>query len=641
MAGRQTARGRGDDDTGAFKRLTEAAVRDYTDSGSFSRGKSYYRSGYISGTYRRGATIGGACEGSQAEAYRVEMTLAPIGEPGDDALRDWECSCPRGGFCKHVVALALTWIAAPEQFAPRQGLGELLADQGREQLVALIERLLAHEPDLYAIVERTVVVPAPAGVTGAAVARPALDPVRVRGQAAAVFRDSRYDRYEWGASLAIASGLAQLRGTADAYAAAGRWSDAQTVYAAVATEAIAHYEELHDEGDVSAEIAACATGLGRCLDAQATLDPGERLDAAARAELIEALYAIWQYDVEFGGIDLASDAPAAIARGATAEEQATVERWVRAAIVPGDDFHRRWQNRALASFLILLREQAGAGDEEVLEEYRLAGLHDERAAMLLDLGRADEALAVARRHLTGHQEVTTFATALLARGGEWRSPALALVEDRLFESKDKDGGAANDHYLGWLGQQYAAHGLADKALDVALRRLRATPSAHAYEEVKTSAHLPGQPADRWPALRRDLLLTLEQRGAWAALIDIFLREGEPGEALTALGELEGRTPTTLYGYYGDQSSYQIRVAEAAERDYPDRARDIYRRVADRLIEGRNRHGYHAAAGYLARVKRLYEAEGRAASWREEIATLRARTKTLRALKEELNAAGLE
>jgi uncharacterized Zn finger protein len=102
-----------------------------------------------------------------------------------------------------------------------------------------------------------------------------------------------------------------------------------------------------------------------------------------------------------------------------------------------------------------------------------------------------------------------------------------------------------------------------------------------------------------------------------------------------------RTPMTpLYGYGyragGAPSHYQAQVAEAAEESYPDEAIRLYKIVVQRLIDGRGRENYQQATGYLARVRRLYQKQGREPEWQAYITNLRNSNKSLRALKEELD-----
>ena len=104
--------------------------------------------------------------------------------------------------------------------------------------------------------------------------------------------------------------------------------------------------------------------------------------------------------------------------------------------------------------------------------------------------------------------------------------------------------------------------------------------------------------------------------------------------------MERAPRTSLYGYgyraEAAPSHYQAQVAEAAEESYPDEAIRLYKIVVQRLIDGRGRENYQQATGYLARIRRLYQKQGREPEWQAYMATLRNSNKSLRALKEELD-----
>jgi uncharacterized Zn finger protein len=95
-----------------------------------------------------------------------------------------------------------------------------------------------------------------------------------------------------------------------------------------------------------------------------------------------------------------------------------------------------------------------------------------------------------------------------------------------------------------------------------------------------------------------------------------------------------------YGWTSASDGPEARVAAAAERDFPDAAVALYRRLADRQIEARQRPAYREAAAFLARVKAILEQNGRGDDWRTLISDLRREQKRLRALREELDALGL-
>ena len=640
--------------SGTFKPVAEVDLRGYTDTNSLSNGKSYYRNGYISRTTLRGATLAGLCQGSSGGPYRVEAELVPAdaSEPGPVAA--WNCSCPRGGFCKHVVALLLAWIGAPGRFVPRREVGELLASKSREELLGLLADILERHPELLDYVEAALPAPTPAAAPGQGT-RPTLDRAQIEAQVRQAFDEGEddyghYDRYgDWeeGASVDIAV-LTRLRRSADEYAAAGRWADAQLVYTAIIEGATSRSEgDYYDEeGEALGVIGECVAGLTRCLEAQEALSPQDRLAARPREALLRTLYDAWSHSLNYGPEET-DQVPDLIARLGTAEERAAVEGWLRGALGPGGTYGRPEVRRAVVAFLLVLREAEGVDDEVLREEYQAAGLWDEVAEIELRLGRVDEALATARQWLSAPAETLRFAELLLAGGGAQIERAFAFVEERLRAvgaRPNQDIGSRDaDTYLTWLGQQYGLHGRPDRALELAWRRLRAAPNEQTYAAVKAAATLPGQPAALWPGERRKLLLLLEERGLWGVLVNIFLDEGEVGEALTALGELEQRPANPAIGYYGhwQLGDHRLRVAQAAEQDYPERAIGLYRQIAQHHIDQRNRNHYQQAAEYLSRARGLYDHLGRYEEWREFIRDLRDRHRTLRALRDELNARKLE
>src|SRR5438552_918167 len=88
-----------------FKPLTEETVQALTDAGSFSNGRQYYQSGYIVDAVLRGDTLRAKSLGRSGGPYTIEVELTSAEGAGKEGpLSGWACSCPRGGFCKHVGA---------------------------------------------------------------------------------------------------------------------------------------------------------------------------------------------------------------------------------------------------------------------------------------------------------------------------------------------------------------------------------------------------------------------------------------------------------------------------------------------------------------------------------------------------------
>ena len=123
-------------------KLKDATIRAGASEKVFARGQELFRSGAVSHTAIQSNVLSGRCEGTESPFYKVRAEL------DEGGVRSDSCSCPYdfGGYCKHVVALLLTYARDPERFTVRQETAELLADLSREQLLALLTKLLNEYP---------------------------------------------------------------------------------------------------------------------------------------------------------------------------------------------------------------------------------------------------------------------------------------------------------------------------------------------------------------------------------------------------------------------------------------------------------------------------------------------------------------
>jgi uncharacterized Zn finger protein len=103
--------------------VTEDAIRSYTSSQSFARGLEYYHSGAIYNTIRQGNTLLADCEGTYTYHLHVELADGDVGSAS--------CTCPNEfeGYCKHIVAILLTYIHKPGEFVERKALPVLLVSK--------------------------------------------------------------------------------------------------------------------------------------------------------------------------------------------------------------------------------------------------------------------------------------------------------------------------------------------------------------------------------------------------------------------------------------------------------------------------------------------------------------------------------
>src|SRR5438874_426352 len=482
----------GADVKGQFKALSEADIQAYSDGASFRKGyDSYLQHAIVEPTLSE-SVLRALCQDSSGSMYRVEATLLPAGDKSAGKLASTGCSCPRGGFCEHLVALLLTWVHQPERFVVRSRLMGRLDEKSREELLALLEQLVQRQPDIEPMIELLVELPlaAPAQEKN----RPGrgkertVDPSSISSQVDSAF----YNAGEgWGAASRVSSDLEELCDIGKSFAEAGEWANAEVVYATLAEETIMQYEDLHDEGQVSWVMGQCAAGLVGCLTVQSTLPKREQLDAEDREELLSALFDLWKFGNNYGGIGV--DIAEAVAENGTARERKTIEAWLREEMRPEQDSSSTWHNDGIVAFLVKLKEAEHSSEEDVLEEYRHAGLYKDLAEKFLQLGRENEALGVAQANLIESRDVTWFAEQLLKLGEPWREHAQAFVETRLNEveaapqgkSQDFTRAYTVDSYRHWLSEKYLLYGKAKQALDMELAGFQANPGDASYRSVRS------------------------------------------------------------------------------------------------------------------------------------------------------------
>jgi len=166
------------------------------------------------------------------------------------------------------------------------------------------------------------------------------------------------------------------------------------------------------------------------------------------------------------------------------------------------------------------------------------------------------------------------------------------------------------------------------------------PFLKRYQELRDLARR----RDRWETDRPEVLAFQEQAQNTPLLIEIALDEGDIDRALellrkTAKKDNYGYTYNDGYSNYGC-GNIALEVARAAEETRPREAIELYRQHAERLIAQRGRQNYQEACKYLAKMRVLYEKLGEGEAWTSYIMALREQNRNLRALKEELAAAGL-
>ncbi|MDI6769628.1 MAG: SWIM zinc finger family protein [Anaerolineales bacterium] len=584
----------------SLPRLIENDVENYIPDPYFQRGRNYYHSGAIFDTVRRGSCIEGYCEGSASEPYHVVVTL------GEDGIAGDTCTCPMDGGCKHVVALLLAWVHKPKEFSERQPVNSALEGKTKDELIALVQAMLQRVPELERLLDLSM-----PGKSGKG------DQRRTRVDAETYRRQIRYamrDADDWEAVFGIAREIGLVVDIGDGFADQEDWENAQIVYQTVLDEGLAHYMETQDEGDIGSEIGRAVDGMGECLAARAG-------DTEARQAILASLFEVLKWDIGEGGLGMSDGVPELLQQHATIEDRAEIRKWIVAEIknITGSEWSRDYRREAWGRLLLSFADDENV--DEFLEQAGKQGLHKPVFDKLIQLGRLDEALDVAQRHLTTTGWERLQAAQSLYEAGR-QDDALVFAKAGL---PDKDLRLAE-----WVAEEYARRGDTAGALELQLTRWQARPEMKLYETLEQLA----KKLQQWEPLRPRLLAELEKSSHATLLADIYLRDQE-WDAAWAVAE-KARTSKLAWGW----GNLLLHVAQVSDKHRPQKAIPVYLDAAERLIEKQGRKNYAAAAGYLHRARDLFSAMKRSDEWQKTIADLRQRHRNLPALQDELRKAGV-
>ncbi len=127
-----------------------STIKANTDANVFERGENLYKSRAISKATVKENRLTGKCAGQNTPYYDVSVELDDYG------FRKAECSCPFNlpGYCKHLVALLLTYITEHDNFVVQKPASELINSLNKSELSNLLIKLVQEKPEIYDWIER-------------------------------------------------------------------------------------------------------------------------------------------------------------------------------------------------------------------------------------------------------------------------------------------------------------------------------------------------------------------------------------------------------------------------------------------------------------------------------------------------------
>lgn len=544
-------------------------LREHFDPRVFERGRELLRNGDVQGPTRRGSTVSARVRGSEARPYRVTFTL----EGGD--LGNAECSCPYGasfgGYCKHIAAVALTYLDWPELVADAATLGDLLDPLNTGDLRGALEHLLDAHPELMgelelylqtsALLKRTDPVEransTPTPDDSAAAAEVAFDtrPFEKLMRAAVQSSSSDYDGYpEYGEVYKVIAEAGPLLARA-AYREALAVGEA--LVRAFIDEVNANeydYEGIgfSDEGvvgDLDAYLAEAVLGLtlGERPGSTGTGLTNTGLTDTERKRLLHEVFA-WNDQVDNEWTDPSFGMTAhALAEGfENPDEEEAKELTAEAG--------RLELSRSYPELRLRVLRRSGRSDE-ALSFAAATGQGAAYLAVLLEQGQVEQVMSVYRERLKGERDALSVAQLLAADHPE---RALELAQYGLTQDFPTQQGSAPNDGSRWpeflTPNDYANDATRDRlALASFTKELAGRLGAYevtlssSLTEFGLSASLPRYEALRalvgadWPRVRAQLhdLLRRADYGNRHAAADIFLHEGLPDDAVGVASRFSG------------------------------------------------------------------------------------------------------
>ncbi|MGB7537957.1 MAG: SWIM zinc finger family protein [Anaerolineales bacterium] len=565
-------------------RITEAALRSRSSPESFSRGQKLFKTGAIFDAYRRGELIGGNCEGESEPFYRLRIRLSGGG------IREASCSCPYdyGGYCKHIIALALANIQTPDIFLVQKDVDELLEPLNKKKLVKLIARLTDTDPDAYTWLELAV----GAGLSTGRSSEKSMQGSRLG--------DTDYGR--------------QVRRILSGWTRDGRWgSDQITADMVDPLEGILNAAEIRlEEGDPRAALEISSTLL---MEIGAVYDEFDDSDGELGAfldeltqPLVESILSAGLAEPERARLEKELEPPIRdlLDHGIETMEAVTVA--LRHGHSPGGK-DAGPPDPILIDARLNILERGGRVDE-FLDLCRETGASRRCLLKLVELGRTGKSFDAESKKLNQAEDSLSVAAALRESG---REPEALRIAERGLSQKGRK------YELGaWLLPIAEAQGRSDLHLRACRAMFSEMPSLELYVELK---RLYGS---RWEVERPKILKPLRKTLEDDVLADILLAEEEWDEAIGIADR-------------ADEWGYEVveKVAGAVLPHRPEWVIAVARKQAESLIAKTKSKCYPIAARWLGKMKQACAASGKNADWSTYLERLKEKYPRRRALQTEL------
>jgi uncharacterized Zn finger protein len=611
--------------------LSETDLRYHATDKSFQRGDAYYQQGAVVDLCQRGNCLYGEVEGNNVEPYHVTIQFDAGG------VTETECTCEYSfeGWCKHIVAVALTSIRKPDTMHQRLSLNELLDRLNHLQTQTLVQELVAKEPDLLNQIDRFVnKISAPIIVQQVSTTetRPkrqtSVDPEPYRYQTKQLLRDCLRYWEEGEEENPIETDLPEILDQAQAFIDRGDGNDALVILAAITEACVEEWDELADYGADGEELIRLLDPMWAAAVLTAELTSVEAsLQGRGYANDLQVNLEEWQ-DRLGGAFEICAEA---LRQGWDTPQLVAVLQGEREDL--WEDGRPSYADKLTRIRLEMLNLQ-----ERYPEYLHLAlaeDLVEEYLVMLAQLGRIAEVMAASIRLKDAGQAL---AVAKVLREQDALTEALFIAKsgldlpDRLVTSQ------AEHHFFtvhqspmldrhryelaDWTSELAQGLGDTETALAARISAFKLRPSMRGYQQAKTLAGI------SWQTLQPDLLQHLRTMDNWShaeAKVQIFLAEGSIDDAIA-----------TVNDRYTSGNLMQL-VMDAAMSDRPEWTIAKAIPPAEDIINRGKAESYQEAVNWLAKARTAYIQSGRQTEWqqyRAQLVTTHGRKRKLMGLIDE-------
>jgi hypothetical protein len=129
--------------------LSLDAARDWVGDQEIGKGRRYAEGAAVSGCVRARDKLKACVKGTRTRPYRVWV------QTREGAVTAAACTCPVGrtspcerGRCKHIAAVLLAYLEAPNRFVRIDDIRADLEARGKPELITLVQHMIQHAPEV-------------------------------------------------------------------------------------------------------------------------------------------------------------------------------------------------------------------------------------------------------------------------------------------------------------------------------------------------------------------------------------------------------------------------------------------------------------------------------------------------------------